>query len=161
MTSGMSLVCSICEYDPVRTLRTSASHPHVLRRASAYYTTFQSSFILKAIALDQAPSAADYGHNGRLAFVPARLAVPDLSHRLPMAHTASLDGPRRPSPYAYSSSRPMTERRRKRAGRLRSTHYFRVAAAPATLERATCAKLKSDLERRFLNARTSYSFYAP
>jgi len=35
--------------------------PHLLRHASAYYTTFQSRFILKAIALDQAQSAAVYG----------------------------------------------------------------------------------------------------
>ncbi|MBV8828165.1 MAG: site-specific integrase [Acidobacteriaceae bacterium] len=49
--------------------------PHTLRHASAYYTTFQSSFILKAIGLDQAQSAAVYGRNGRLAPVPARLAA--------------------------------------------------------------------------------------
>ena len=45
--------------------------------ASAYYTTFQSSFILKTIAPGRAQSAAVYGHNGRLALVPARLATPD------------------------------------------------------------------------------------
>jgi integrase len=50
-------------------------HPHTLRHASAYYTTFQSSFILKAIALGQAQSAAVYGRTGRLALAPARLAA--------------------------------------------------------------------------------------
>ena len=48
--------------------------PHLLRHASAYYTTFQSSFILKAIGLDQAQSAAVYGRHGQLALVPARPA---------------------------------------------------------------------------------------
>jgi integrase/recombinase XerD len=48
--------------------------PHTLRHASAYYTTFQSSFILKIIGLGQARSTAVYGRNGWLAPVPARLA---------------------------------------------------------------------------------------
>jgi integrase len=47
--------------------------PHTLRRASASYTTFQSSFILKAIILDQTQSAALHGRAGRLARMPARL----------------------------------------------------------------------------------------
>ena len=51
--------------------------PHTLRHASAYYTTFQSSFILKTIAPGRAQSAAVYGHNGRLALVPARPATRD------------------------------------------------------------------------------------
>jgi len=51
--------------------------PHSIRHASAYYTTFQSSFILKAIGLDQAELTAVYGRNGRLALVPARLANQD------------------------------------------------------------------------------------
>ena len=51
--------------------------PHTLRHTSAYYTTFQSSFILKTIAPGRAQSAAVYGHNGRLALVPARLATRD------------------------------------------------------------------------------------
>ena len=51
--------------------------PHTLRHASAYYTTFQSAFILKTIALGRAQSAAVYGHNGRLALVPAQLANRD------------------------------------------------------------------------------------
>jgi integrase/recombinase XerD len=51
--------------------------PHTLRHASAYYTTFRSVFILKAIALGQAQSAAVYGRTGRLALVPARLGARD------------------------------------------------------------------------------------
>jgi site-specific recombinase XerD len=61
--------------------------PHLLRHASAYYTTFQSSFILKAIGLDQAQSTAVYGRHVRLALVPARPAILDLCDRLPTAHT--------------------------------------------------------------------------
>jgi integrase len=49
--------------------------PHTLRHASAYYTTFQSSFILKIIGLGQTQSTAVYGRNGRLALAPARLAT--------------------------------------------------------------------------------------
>jgi integrase/recombinase XerD len=52
-------------------------HPHLFRHASAYYTTFQSSFILKTIGLGQARSTAVYGRNGWLAPVPARLASLD------------------------------------------------------------------------------------
>jgi integrase/recombinase XerD len=48
--------------------------PHTLRHASAYYTTFQSSFILKAIALGQARSTAVYGRDAQLPLVSARLA---------------------------------------------------------------------------------------
>jgi len=48
--------------------------PHMLRHASAYYTTFQSSFILKIIALDQAQSTAVYGRDARLARVFGQLA---------------------------------------------------------------------------------------
>jgi integrase len=51
--------------------------PHTLRHASAYYTTFQSSFILKIIGLGQAQSTVVYGQNGQLAPVPARLASSD------------------------------------------------------------------------------------
>ena len=65
-------------------------HPHVFRHASAYYTTFQSSFILKAIGLDQAQSAAVYGRHVRLALVPAQLAILDLCDRSPTAHTVRL-----------------------------------------------------------------------
>jgi integrase/recombinase XerD len=49
-------------------------HPHVFRHASAYYTTFRSVFILKAIALGQAQSTAVYGHYVRLALPLAQLA---------------------------------------------------------------------------------------
>jgi integrase/recombinase XerD len=55
--------------------------PHTLRHALAYYTTFPSSFILKAIALGQIPSAAVYGRHERLALVPARRADPGLLPR--------------------------------------------------------------------------------
>ena len=52
-------------------------HPHTLRQASAYYTTFQSLFILKTIGLGQVQSAAVYGRSGLLAPEPAQLAVVD------------------------------------------------------------------------------------
>ena len=48
--------------------------PHSLRHASAYYTTFQSSFILKVIALDWAQSTAVYGRDGPLPPGSAQLA---------------------------------------------------------------------------------------
>ena len=41
--------------------------PHVFRKASAYYTTFQSLFILKIIGAGQAQLAAVYGRYGLLA----------------------------------------------------------------------------------------------
>jgi integrase/recombinase XerD len=47
--------------------------PHTLRHASAYYTTFQSSFILKTIGPDRARSAGVYGHR---AGPPSPVAVP-------------------------------------------------------------------------------------
>ena len=46
-------------------------HPHTLRQASAYCTTFQSPFILKTIGLGRAGSAAVYGRR-----VVPLLAVP-------------------------------------------------------------------------------------
>jgi site-specific recombinase XerD len=52
-------------------------HPHTLRQASAYYTTFQSSFILKTIGLGQVQSAAVYGRSGLLRPEPAQLAIVD------------------------------------------------------------------------------------
>jgi integrase/recombinase XerD len=73
-------------------------HPHLFRHASAYYTTFQSSFILKAIALDQAQSTAVYGRHARLALVPAQPAILDLCDRLPTAHTVRLALPEGPAP---------------------------------------------------------------
>ncbi len=51
--------------------------PHTLRHASAYYTTFQSSFILKIIGIVHVQLAAVYGRDGRLVFVPGRLATRD------------------------------------------------------------------------------------
>jgi integrase len=73
-------------------------HPHVFRHASAYYTTFQSSFILKAIALGQAQSTAVYGRYVRLVLVPAPLASLDPCDRLPTAHTVRLALPGEPVP---------------------------------------------------------------
>jgi integrase/recombinase XerD len=52
-------------------------HPHTLRQASAYYTTFQSPFILKTIGLGQVQSAAVYGRSGLLRPEPAQLAIVD------------------------------------------------------------------------------------
>jgi len=52
-------------------------HPHTLRKASSYYTTFQSPFILKTIGLGQVQSAAVYGRSERLAPEPAQLAIVD------------------------------------------------------------------------------------
>jgi integrase/recombinase XerD len=52
-------------------------HPHTLRKASAYYTTFQSPFILKTIGLGQVQSAAVYGRSGLLRPEPAQLAIVD------------------------------------------------------------------------------------
>ena len=47
-------------------LATKRISPHTIRHASAYYTTFQSSFILKTIGPDQARSAGVYGHRAGL-----------------------------------------------------------------------------------------------
>jgi integrase/recombinase XerD len=55
--------------------------PHSLRQASAYYTTFQSPFILKTIGLGQVQSAAVYGRSGLLQPEPAQLAIVDLFER--------------------------------------------------------------------------------
>ena len=56
--------------------------PHTWRHASAYYTTFQSSFILKTIDLGRARSAEVYGHRaGPLSPVPAPPVKPSLSSR--------------------------------------------------------------------------------
>jgi integrase/recombinase XerD len=69
------VVWHACHEAALRAGLTRRIGPHTLRHASAYYTTFQSSFILKIIALGRAQSAAVYGHNGRLALVLARLAT--------------------------------------------------------------------------------------
>src|ERR671922_766152 len=52
-------------------------HPHTLRKASAYYTTFQSPFILKTIGLGQVQPAAVYGRSKLPAPEPAQLAIVD------------------------------------------------------------------------------------
>ena len=65
-------------------------HPHLLRHASAYYTTFPSSFILKTIGLDRAQSVAVYGRYGRLALEPARRANQDPFGQSPRAHRVRL-----------------------------------------------------------------------
>jgi len=64
--------------------------PHSLRHASAYYTTFPSSFILKTIGLDRAQSVAVYGRYGRLALEPARRANQDPFGQSPRAHRVRL-----------------------------------------------------------------------
>ena len=51
------------------------------RNASAYYTTFQSVFILKTIGLDRARSAAVYGRGGLLVTPPVRQAAAGLCAR--------------------------------------------------------------------------------
>ena len=50
---------------------------HTMRKASSYYPTFQSPFILKTIGLGPVQSAAVYGRSGRLAPEPAQLAIVD------------------------------------------------------------------------------------
>jgi putative transposase len=55
--------------------------PEAVWHASACYTTFQSSFILKAIALGQAQSAAVYGRCGLLAPGPAQLEASGFFYR--------------------------------------------------------------------------------
>jgi integrase len=61
---------------------TKAVRPHLLRHASAYCTTFQSSLILKTIDLGRAQSAAVYGRrDGLPSPEPARLAATGLSSR--------------------------------------------------------------------------------
>src|SRR5947209_14379428 len=61
------VVWNACHEAASRAGLTKRIGPHTLRHASACYTTFQSLFILKAIALDQAQSAAVYGRYARLA----------------------------------------------------------------------------------------------
>lgn len=62
-------------------------HPHTLRHASAYYTTFPTRFILKIIRLGQAGSTAVYGPGGPLSPVAAQPAMPNPSGRLSTEHT--------------------------------------------------------------------------
>ena len=72
--SGVRITCQNLRRQLGITKRLS---PHVLRQASAYYTTFQSPFILKTIGLGQVQSAAVYGRSGLLALEPAQLAIVD------------------------------------------------------------------------------------
>lgn len=66
---------------------TKTVSPHVLRHASAYYTTFPTLFILKTIGLGQARSGAVYGPRGPLSPVAVRPAMPSPSGRLSTEHT--------------------------------------------------------------------------
>src|SRR5262249_3408231 len=70
-------VWNICKAAATRAGIKKRMSPHVLRQASAYYTTFQSPFILKTIGLGQVQSAAVYGRSGLLALEPAQLAIVD------------------------------------------------------------------------------------
>lgn len=69
------VVWEACREAAQRAGITKPVRPHTLRHASAYYTTFQSLFILKTIGLGQPQSAAVYGHDGLLAPLPGLLAV--------------------------------------------------------------------------------------
>jgi len=60
-------VWSLCQNAARRAGVNKHVTPHVLRNASAYYTTFQSVFILKIIGAGQAQLAAVYGRHGLLA----------------------------------------------------------------------------------------------
>ncbi len=66
------VVWNACHEAALRAGLTKRIGPHTLRHASAYYTTFQSSFILKAIGLDQSQSAAVYGLRAQLAHAPVQ-----------------------------------------------------------------------------------------
>ena len=75
-------VWHVCREASRRAGITKAIHPHTLRHASAYCTTFQSSLILKTIGLGRAQSAAVYGRrDGLPSPEPARLAATGLSSR--------------------------------------------------------------------------------
>jgi integrase len=65
---GTSSVFRACQKAAMEAGITKPIHPHSLRQAWAYYTTFQSSLILKAIGFGRAEFAEVYGHHaGRLA----------------------------------------------------------------------------------------------
>ncbi|HYY73119.1 MAG TPA: site-specific integrase, partial [Candidatus Bathyarchaeia archaeon] len=66
-----------CQQAAKRAGLKKAIHPHTLRKASAYYTTFQSPFILKTIGLGQVQPAAVYGRSKLPAPEPAQLAIVD------------------------------------------------------------------------------------
>ena len=61
--------------------------PHSMRHASAYYTTFQSSFILKTIPPDRARPTAVYGQSEPPEPVPALPAIPGSLEGSPMVHS--------------------------------------------------------------------------
>ena len=61
------VVWAACREAAVRAGLKKHVYPHLLRNASAYYTTFQSVFILKIIGAGQAQLAAVYGRHGLLA----------------------------------------------------------------------------------------------
>jgi len=61
--------------------------PHMLRHASAYYTTFPTPFILKTIGLGRVRFAAVYGLRESLSPVVARPAMTSPSGRLSTEHT--------------------------------------------------------------------------
>ena len=84
--SGHPITRSAVELACQKARRLSGIHkpisPHSMRHASAYYTTFQSPFILKTIVLGRARSAGVYGHRaGPLSPVPAPPVKPSLSSR--------------------------------------------------------------------------------
>jgi site-specific recombinase XerD len=69
-------------------------YPHLLRQAWAYYTTFQSPFILKTIGLDRRGFAEVYGrHDVPLSLPVAPLEVTDPFSRSSMARIAQSAAP--------------------------------------------------------------------
>jgi site-specific recombinase XerD len=65
-----------CQFAARRAGITKHVHPHTLRHASAYCTTFQSRFILKTIGLGRARFAGVYGClAGQLSPAPAPLVT--------------------------------------------------------------------------------------
>jgi integrase/recombinase XerD len=81
------IVWHACRVAAQRAGITKRVHPHTLRQASAYYTTFPTRFILKTIRLGQARSAAVYGPGEPLSPVAAQPAMTDPSGRLSTEQT--------------------------------------------------------------------------
>jgi len=84
--SGHPITRSAVELACQKARRLSGIHkpisPHSMRHASAYYTTFQSPFILKTIVLGRARSAGVYGRRaGPLSLVPGQPAETGLFSR--------------------------------------------------------------------------------
>ncbi len=76
------VVWQACERAAHRAGMEKPIHPHTFRHASAYYTTFQSPFILKTIVLGRARSAGVYGRRaGPLSLVPGQPAETSLFSR--------------------------------------------------------------------------------